>query len=83
MGTIEVMEKLRTYLNSLPTPEQEAFANRCGTSIGYLRKAISKKHRVDAKLCIAFERESLGIIRCEDVRPDADWPVLRRSAVPA
>jgi DNA-binding transcriptional regulator YdaS (Cro superfamily) len=77
------MEKLRTYLNSLSTPEKIDFARRCDTSIGYLRKAISMQHRVDAKLCIAFERESKGVIRCEDVRPDADWPVLRRPVVAA
>lgn len=77
------MEKLRTYLNSLSTPQQEAFAARCETSIGYLRKAISKRHRVDVVLCIALERESRGAVRCEDMRPEADWPVLRNPLVMA
>jgi DNA-binding transcriptional regulator YdaS (Cro superfamily) len=65
------------YLNSLPPSDQEAFAIRCGTSIGYLRKAISKKQKFDANLCISLERESRGSVRCEDVRPDAGWAYLR------
>ncbi len=50
------MEALREYLNSLDTSEQEDFARRCGTSLSYLRKAISLKQRLGAELVIAFER---------------------------
>lgn len=36
------MEELRIFLNSLSSDEQRMFACECGTSIGYLRKALSK-----------------------------------------
>jgi DNA-binding transcriptional regulator YdaS (Cro superfamily) len=81
------METLRQYLNSLETVEQESFASRCDTSLGYLRKAISIDQQIGEKLAIAIERESGGIVRCEHLRPDVDWkylskrsPMLRASA---
>jgi DNA-binding transcriptional regulator YdaS (Cro superfamily) len=71
------MESLRSYLNSLPVPEQEAYAERCGTSLGYLRKVISLKVRVREALAIALERESGGAVSVDETRPDVDWAYLR------
>lgn len=71
------MEQLRAYINSLPRHEQIHFAERCGTSIGYLRKAISVGQRLNESLCINIERESKGVLTCEDLRPDVDWAFLR------
>ena len=73
------MEKLRAYLNSLPTDEQTAFATRCGTSVGYLRKAISKGQKLGESTVIAIDRESGGEVPCECLRPDVDWAYLRGS----
>lgn len=74
------MENLRLFLNSLSTDEQAAFALRCETSVGYLRKAISIGQPISEKTVIAIERETHGRIRCEELRPDVDWHVLRVSA---
>lgn len=74
------MEKLREYLNDLSPKEQESFATRCETSIGYLRKAISAKQLLGPNLVIAIERESKGSVNCEDLRPDVDWEFLRNTA---
>lgn len=74
------MEALRRYLNSLPLPEQEAYARRCGTTIGYLRKAISTKAKLGDGLVVELDRESGGAVRCEDLRPDIDWAYVRASA---
>ncbi len=41
------METLRTYLSTLSPAEQAEYAKRAGTSIGYLRKALSKGQRFD------------------------------------
>jgi len=35
---------------------------------------------VPADRCPAIERATHGAVRCEDVRPDVDWAVLRVSA---
>jgi DNA-binding transcriptional regulator YdaS (Cro superfamily) len=77
------MKKLLAYLNDLPVSEQQAFAARCGTSVGYLRKAVSMDSRLDGRTCIAIERESGRRVLCEDLRPDADWAYLRNSAATA
>ena len=71
------MEKLLAYLNSLPKAERTDLVTRCGTSEGYLRKAISKGQRLGESLCINLERESGRAIRCEEMRPDVDWDYLR------
>lgn len=77
------MEPLKTYLNNLKRAEQVAFANRCLTSVGYLRNAISRNKRFGVELCISIERESGGIVRCEMLRPDVDWAYLRSSKADA
>lgn len=71
------MEALREYLNSLSTDEQAAFVQRCGTSLSYLRKAISIEQKLRVPLAIDIERESGGAVRCEQLRPDVDWTQLR------
>lgn len=70
------MKNLQSYLNGLPTEEQIAYAGRCKTTVGYLRKAISKGQRLGEGLVINLERESGGKVRCEDLRPDVDWAYL-------
>jgi DNA-binding transcriptional regulator YdaS (Cro superfamily) len=72
------METLREYLNSLDASEQEDFVARCQTSLSYLRKAISVDQKLGERLVIAIERESLGRVRCEQLRPDVDWKYLSK-----
>lgn len=74
------MKNLQSYLNGLSVADQAAFAVRSGTTIGYLRKAISKGQLLGEKLVINMERESAGRIRCEDLRPDVDWDYIRATA---
>lgn len=64
--------ELRTYLNGLPPDEQASFATHCGTSVGYMRKAISTGQRLGADLCVAIERESKKAVTRQELRPD-DW----------
>jgi DNA-binding transcriptional regulator YdaS (Cro superfamily) len=71
------MEKLRKYLNSLAKERRAQFVAACDTSEGYLRKAISTGQKLGGDLCISIDRESSGIVTCEDLRPDADWAYLR------
>jgi len=69
------MDKLLSFLNSLASADQAEFAARCSTSVGYLRKAISKGQRLGASLCAAAERESAGAVTRRDLRPD-DWRLI-------
>lgn len=66
-------ESLRAYLNSLPTPEQADFAIRAGTTIGYLRKAMSVKPRIDGAIVRKLDEKSGGAVSRHELRPDI-WP---------
>lgn len=76
------MEKLLAYLNGLSKADRVIFTLACHTSEGYLRKAISVGQQLGESLCINIDRESLGAVPCEVLRPDVDWAHLRASRVP-
>jgi hypothetical protein len=73
------MDELRDYLNSLTTDEQEEFAQKCKTTIGYLRKALNTKPRMDGELCRLLDENSDGAVPKQSLRPDI-WPELARAA---
>ncbi|MBG6243339.1 MAG: Cro/Cl family transcriptional regulator [Candidatus Symbiopectobacterium sp. Dall1.0] len=66
------MEELRIYLNSLSLEEQRSFAQSCGTSVGYLRKAISTEQKLGAELCVRIEIASNKAILRKQLHP-YDW----------
>lgn len=74
------MEKLRAYLKTLNTEQQIDFAARCGTTIGYLRKAMSKGAQFKTDLAINIERESDRAVTVEHLIPSADWEFIREIA---
>jgi len=71
------MDKLLAYINSLAAKDQALYAMRCGTTVGYLRKACSKKQLLGVDLVAKLSAESNKAVRPEDVRPDLDWAYLR------
>jgi DNA-binding transcriptional regulator YdaS (Cro superfamily) len=71
----------KTYFLALSTTERRAFAVRCGTSSDHLRN-IAYGKTCGEKLAIAIDRESGGVVRCEDLRPDVDWAYLRGTDCP-
>lgn len=72
------MQKLLAYLNSLDADKQAEFAEACGTSVGYLRKACSKGQVLGPALCVKAEVHSKKAVRRWDLRDDwADvWPEI-------
>lgn len=77
MGNNVGMKALTAYLNRMSRQEQSDFARRCETSVGYLRKAVSKGQLLGEKLCISIDRESKGAVPCEALREDVDWGYIR------
>lgn len=71
------MNILIAYLNGLPRAEQDAFAKRCGTSVNYLRKAVSTGQKLGESLCINLDRESGGAVPLDLLRTDVDWKYVR------
>lgn len=74
MGMLAPMETLRQYLNSLEPIAQAAYAQRCGTTIGYLRKALCTKPRLDGALVRRLDEESKGVVSRHDLREDVFGP---------
>ena len=73
------MKEVLAYLATLTPPEREAFAARCGTTVGYLRKAASVNQRIGEHIAIALERESKQVVTVEQLRPDVDWAYIRNT----
>lgn len=73
------METLRAYLATLSPAEQADYAKRAGTTIGYLRKALSTKPRLDGGLVRLLWEHSGGRVSREELRGDI-WPPADREA---
>ena len=71
------MDKLKAYLKTLNGEQQVDFATRCGTTIGYLRKAMCDGIQFKSELTINIERESNRAVTAEDLNPNADWAFIR------
>lgn len=73
------MKQLLDYLNAIPVSDRDDFARRCGTSFDYLRQIGYGNRACSAELAIDLERESGGVLRCEDLNSRADWDFVRAS----
>jgi DNA-binding transcriptional regulator YdaS (Cro superfamily) len=72
-----------------PTQALDRAIEICGTqsalaaqiNVGQSHVAMWKHRRsVPAEYCPAIERATAGAVRCEDLRPDVAWEVLRAQA---
>ncbi len=57
----------------------EALARILGVTKGAVWQWLDDGRKVPAEHCPAIERATDGAVRCEELRPDIDWAVLRRS----
>lgn len=69
---------LKIYYLALNANARESLARRCNTSVGHLRNVAYGK-TCGETLAIDIERETLGAVTCEELRPDlaAQWAYLR------
>lgn len=68
--------QLKDFYLSMTADQRDDFARRCGTTLGQVRNVAYGRNCGEA-LAISIERESQGVVRCEDLRPDVDWAYLR------
>jgi DNA-binding transcriptional regulator YdaS (Cro superfamily) len=76
---MEVSMTLSEYLKTMDKEGLEAFASRCGTSVGQLKQVAYGNRRAGAGLAVSLDRETGGVIPCEALRPDIDWGYLRQA----
>ena len=58
---------------------QSALARAIGGSAQTVNNWI-KRQSIPAEHCPSIERATNGVVRCEDLRPDVEWSVLRASS---
>ena len=56
------MEALRAYLKTMSPADQADYALRAGTTIGYLRKALSAGQTIGPLIAVGLDRESGGAL---------------------
>jgi len=69
----EGLERLRLYINSMDEDKRKAFEAQLGTTINYLRNAISVKKRFGGELCVKIDQVTNGSVKRHWLRPDI-WP---------
>ncbi|KAA8731006.1 helix-turn-helix domain-containing protein [Acinetobacter qingfengensis] len=74
--------QLKQFLKPMTKGERVAFAEKCGTTLGNLYQVIYSTTSCSADLAIAIDRESNGAVRCDDLRPSADFSYLRNQCDP-
>lgn len=74
--------KLSEYLDQ-PGCSGVALASAIGAQPELISQWRNGVRRVPAERCPAIERATGGAVRCEDLRPEIDWAVLRAQAEPA
>lgn len=72
---MEAIERAAQLLGS-----QSALADLCGVSKGAVSQWKEPGRRVPAEYCPLIERATDGAVRCEQLRPDVAWDVLRMQA---
>jgi DNA-binding transcriptional regulator YdaS (Cro superfamily) len=65
---------LKTYFQ---TNSQADLAKALGVTPGAVNQWVSGLTAVAADRCIQIEAATGGLVRCEDLRPDVAWSVLR------
>lgn len=81
MKKIDDGNTLREYLGRLSRVQQAQYAADCGTTVGYLRKHLCKRTRMDVSLVARLVAHSGGQVSFDALRPDVGWDDLRRLLV--
>ena len=55
------------------------FARRIGVSPGYLSHLIKGRRKPSDSVAINIERETSGLVTCEELCPDTDWQYIRNT----
>ncbi|QLB23339.1 transcriptional regulator [Phocoenobacter skyensis] len=70
---------LKDYLNNKGRGSLAGFAKALNVKSSNLSFWVSNTRQVPAEYCPEIEKLTKGQVRCEELRPDIDWSVLRNS----
>ena len=60
---------------------QTALARLIGIATPTVNQWVKQKRPIPAERCPTIEKATNGAVRCEDLRPDVNWSVLRGTPV--
>lgn len=70
----EALEKAISMIGSM-----QSLADHLGVTKGAVGQWKGDDRKVPAEHCPVIERLTSGVITCEQLRPDVEWPVIRNS----
>lgn len=71
----------REYWQSIKgEPARQAFAERCGSTLGYFKLLSCGHANCGPDLAIRIEAATDGAVTVESLRPDVPWHVIRGTA---
>ena len=68
-----------TLLEYIRQHGRRDLAQAIGSSEAYISQLAHGHRRAGAELAMLIEQATAGAVRCEDLRPDVPWHVLRGS----
>lgn len=74
------MDTLKQYMANLTPKEKLDFAERCGTTLNYLRKVMSTRSVIGPEICVQIEIHSGGAVTRQSLNPEnwgRIWPELK------
>lgn len=73
---------LKTYIREMAKEARPDFAQRCGTSLGFLRLVAYGAKPCSPELAVAIDRESGGAVPYRQLCPEPkmDWTYLEKKA---
>lgn len=72
--------ELKDYLRNLNSDERQSYAERSGTTVGYLYLLAGKHRHPKPKLARSLHRESEGMVTLHELRPDIYEPPVFAAA---
>ncbi|MCU4436128.1 helix-turn-helix domain-containing protein [Acinetobacter bereziniae] len=76
------IQTLKSFFLPLNDKEREIFASACGTTVGQILQIMYGNRKSNPALAIAIDRESKGLVPCEELCPEADFQYLRNLKPP-
>lgn len=68
--------QLRRYIEALTPAQKVEFAKRAKSSQMYLTHIVRGRRKPGLTKCVAIEKASGGVVRCESLNPKLPWRYL-------
>lgn len=59
---------------------RKTFAEKVGTTWGYLQHVMNGRRSCSETLAINIEKETQGVVTCEELCPETDWEYIRNTS---